>query len=202
MPAAHDAPSAGSMPSGARRRTTRATAIASQSLHCDTSGNPAARKSRCTGSCSAIRELAKLLGDYAWCLAGRHATGTRPSSCGCFWEMPVEAWPFGIVISKRTVESTRSFGGMTDAHFFDEEAGHLRVRAQSDASRLAQSGERGNQVWGRRGVAIAQNERLPVTRSTAATTSTQTSLSSSPNDGADLLCRSGLIAAQPSSSLR
>ena len=99
------------------------------------------------------------LGDHALCLAGI-MNGDSPKFLRVFWEMPSKGdlWAY----QQTTVESTRFFGGMTNLILFDEAEGHLREDADVRRAKLHNSDERGNQVWGRRGVAITQMSNCPV----------------------------------------
>ncbi len=98
------------------------------------------------------------LGDYAWCLAGI-MNGDSPKFLRLFWELPRKSdlWAY----QQTTVESTRLYGGMRNLVFFDDAEGHLREDAIIRRVKLHNSDERGNQVWGRRGVAITQMSNCP-----------------------------------------
>jgi hypothetical protein len=93
------------------------------------------------------------LGDYALCLAGI-MNGDSPKFLRVFWEFPDKSdlWAY----QQTTVERTRFYGGMTNLVYFDEKEGHLREDANIRRAKLHNSDERGNQVWGRRGIAITQ----------------------------------------------
>jgi len=98
------------------------------------------------------------LGDYAWCLAGI-MNGDSPKFLRRFWDLPRKSdlWAY----QQTTVESTRFYGGMRNLVFFDEVEGHLREDADIRRVKLHNSDERGNQVWGRRGVAVTQMSNCP-----------------------------------------
>lgn len=106
-----------------------------------------------------FKSSTETLGDHAWCLAGI-MNGDSPKFLRVFWEMPSKGdlWAY----QQTTVESTRLFGGMTNLVLFDEAEGHLREDADIRREKLHNSDERGNQVWGRRGVAITQMSNCPV----------------------------------------
>ena len=106
-----------------------------------------------------FKSSSQTLGDYAWCLAGI-MNGDSPKFLRLFWEVPEkdDLWAY----QQTTVETTRFYGGMTNLVLFDEKAGHLREDAIIRRTKLHNSDERGNQVWGRRGVAITQMSNCPV----------------------------------------
>ena len=106
-----------------------------------------------------FKSSTQTLGDYAWCLAGI-MNGDSPKFLRVFWEMPFKGdlWTY----QQTTVQSTHFFGGMTNLVLFDEAEGHLREDADIRRVRLHNSDERGNRVWGRRGVAITQMSNCPV----------------------------------------
>jgi hypothetical protein len=106
-----------------------------------------------------FKSSTQTLGDYAWCLAGI-MNGDSPKFLRLFWEMPEKGdlWAY----QQTTVETTRFYGGMRNLVFFDETEGHLREDADIRRTKLHNSDERGNQVWGRCGVAITQMSNCPV----------------------------------------
>jgi len=106
------------------------------------------------------RQIAeKSLGDYALCLAGI-MNGDSPRFLRCFWEIDdrKELWAF----QQTTVDKIVEFGGCHNLIYYDEVDGHLRERADVRRQKLHNSDERGNQAWGRRGVAVSQIGDLPV----------------------------------------
>jgi hypothetical protein len=106
-----------------------------------------------------FKSSTQTLGNYAWSLAGI-MNGDSPKFLRQFWEMPEKdhLWAY----QQTTVESTRFYGGMRNLVFFDEKEGHLREDASIRRAKLHNSDERGNQVWGRRGIAITQMSNCPV----------------------------------------
>lgn len=106
-----------------------------------------------------FQRAAQSLGDHALCLAGI-MNGDSPKFLRVFWELPERGrlWAF----QQTTVQSTRYFGGMTNLVYFDEDEGHLREDPAIRRNKLHNSDERGNQVWGRRGIAVSQMSNCPV----------------------------------------
>ena len=99
------------------------------------------------------------LGDVALCLAGI-MNGDSPRFLRRFWEIgtPGRLWAY----QQTTVPESRDFGGFCNLVFFDEVAGHLREDKSVRREKLHNSDQRGNQVWGRRGVAVSSMGSLPV----------------------------------------
>ena len=98
------------------------------------------------------------LGDHALCLAGI-MNGDSPKFLRVFWEMPSKGdlWHINKPPWNRPVLRWHD-----KPDFFDEAEGHLREDADVRRAKLHNSDERGNQVWGRRGVAITQMSNCPV----------------------------------------
>ena len=86
--------------------------------------------------------------------------GDSPRFIRYFWELPQKT-PFWAFLQS-TVSQGVVVGGLERMIFFDEEEGHLREEASVRRVKLHNADERGNAVWGRRGVAISQMSTLPV----------------------------------------
>ena len=99
------------------------------------------------------------LSNFADCLAGI-MNGDSPRFIRYFWELPQRTplWAF----LQSTVPQGIAVGGLERVIYFDEDEGHLREEASVRRVKLHNADERGNSVWGRRGVAISQMSTLPV----------------------------------------
>jgi hypothetical protein len=87
--------------------------------------------------------------------------GDSPKFQKFFWEFPTRfsGWAF----QQSTVARTIHFGGRELVIFYDEEQGHLREDAEIRRSRLHDSDQRGNRLWGKRGLVVHRMGTLPVT---------------------------------------
>ena len=76
-----------------------------------------------------------------------------------FWEIGkrTKLWTF----QQTTVRSGKSFGGLELILYFDREKGHLREDAKIRREKLHDSDQRGNRIWGKKGIAISQMRSLP-----------------------------------------
>jgi hypothetical protein len=88
--------------------------------------------------------------------------GDSPRFQKVFWEMANRGGRW--VFQQGTVESQCHFGGMEKVIDFDEANGHLRESKEIRRERLHDSDQRGNQAWGRPGIAISQMRELPASR--------------------------------------
>jgi hypothetical protein len=95
---------------------------------------------------------------YADCLAGI-MNGDSPKFIRSFWEIPAKTDDWAYLQS--TVPATTFVGGLASIIFYDEKHGHLREDPVVRREKLHNSDERGNSVWGLRGVAISQMSALP-----------------------------------------
>jgi very-short-patch-repair endonuclease len=88
--------------------------------------------------------------------------GDSPRFQKLYWEMPDrgDRWVF----QQGTVEEHCYFGGMEKVIDFDEPNGHLRELKEIRRERLHDSDQRGNQAWGKHGIAISQMRELPASR--------------------------------------
>lgn len=77
-----------------------------------------------------------------------------------FWELPHKGlrWEF----EQSTVDSTRYYGGREKVILWDNGNGELRAFGRELKARLHDADYRGNQAWGKRGVAVKQMGTLPV----------------------------------------
>jgi hypothetical protein len=98
---------------------------------------------------------------YADCLAGI-MNGDSPKFIKNFWEFGMRS-PLWVFLQS-TVPDGVQVGGLESVIFFDEAAGHLREEAAVRREKLHNADERGNAVWGRRGVAVSQMSSLPISR--------------------------------------
>jgi hypothetical protein len=107
------------------------------------------------------RQEHRLLEFYAIGLAGI-LNGDSPRFQRQFWELPAlgDRWVF----QQGTVESARPVGGLEKIIDFDDAGGHLREDATIRREKLHDSDQRGNQAWGRWGIAISQMRSLPASR--------------------------------------
>jgi hypothetical protein len=98
-----------------------------------------------------------LMAKNAKCFAGI-LNGDSPKFQRKFWEQLVGGnW----VLQQTTVSRTIHYAGYEQVILFDEEGGHLIEDAEVRRDRLHDSDQRGNQAWGRRGIAISQTGDLP-----------------------------------------
>jgi hypothetical protein len=105
------------------------------------------------------REKHEALDKFAWCLAGI-MNGDTPRFVAHFWEVaePHPLWAY----LQSTVDRRNFNGGRERIVFYDEQNGHLREDARIRRERLHNSDERGNQVWGKVGIAVNQMADLSV----------------------------------------
>lgn len=105
------------------------------------------------------RKVSQSIGDVALCLAGI-MNGDTPRFTAYFWEIPA---PFiRWVYLQSTVEGESFRGGFSKIIYYDEREGHLRELASIRREKLHNSDERGNQVWGKAGIAVNQMADLHV----------------------------------------
>ncbi len=78
-----------------------------------------------------------------------------------FWEVPERRprWEF----EQSTIDSTCLYGGRQKIILWDNGDGELRAFAHEVRERLHNADYRGNEAWGKRGVAVKQMGSLPVT---------------------------------------
>lgn len=107
------------------------------------------------------RHEESLLSEFAIGLAGIQ-NGDSPRFQRRYWEMPGngDRWVF----QQGTVDRQCEFGGMERIIDFDEENGHLRELREIRRDRLHDSDQRGNQAWGKSGIAISQIGQLYAAR--------------------------------------
>jgi hypothetical protein len=110
----------------------------------------------------ALTEPSKLpiLGESVTCLTGI-LNGDSPRFQKFFWEFSFR--PHEWAFQQSTVGTTIPFGGREQVVFFDEQNGHLREEAAIRRERLHDSDQRGNSVWGKRGLLVHRMGDLPVT---------------------------------------
>ena len=101
-----------------------------------------------------------ILQESVTCLTGI-LNGDSPKFQRCFWEF--SARPREWAFQQSTVGTTIPFGGREQMVFFDEVNGHLREDAEIRRERLHDSDQRGNSVWGKRGLLVHRMGTLPVT---------------------------------------
>ncbi|WP_126425787.1 Eco57I restriction-modification methylase domain-containing protein [Brevibacillus marinus] len=108
---------------------------------------------------------ATLLEEFAHCFAGV-LNGDSPRFQRQFWEIVnrSDLWAY----QQTTVKETTDFGGYEKLILFDEVNGHLREDATFRRERLHDSDQRGNQAWGKIGIAVSQMGNLPVSLYTGA----------------------------------
>ncbi|MGH9551397.1 MAG: hypothetical protein ACRD3W_18575, partial [Terriglobales bacterium] len=120
----------------------------------DQLGNPDARVT--------LSEPSKLpiLQERVACLTGI-LNGDSPKFQKFFWEFSsrFSEWAF----QQSTVSTTIPYGGREEMVFFDEVNGHLREDAEVRREKLHDSDQRGNSVWGKRGLLVHRMGTLPVT---------------------------------------
>lgn len=99
------------------------------------------------------RHEKSLLSEFAIGLAGIQ-NGDSPRFQRRYWELPGngDRWVF----QQGTVDKHCDFGGMERVIDFDEGNGHLRELREIRRDRLHDSDQRGNQAWGKSGIAISQ----------------------------------------------
>ncbi len=78
-----------------------------------------------------------------------------------FWEVKEigKAWEF----EQSTVKKTQLYGGREGIILWENGQGQLRKFAEEVKERLHDADRRGNQAWGKKGVAVSQMRALPVT---------------------------------------
>lgn len=101
-----------------------------------------------------------LLRTRATCVAGV-LNGDSPRFIRTFWE--VSKFGSTWVGLQSTVDSTQHYGGREQIVFWEDGNGQLRSLARELKERLHDADTRGNQVWGKWGVAVSQMGRMPVT---------------------------------------
>ncbi|MNL00741.1 hypothetical protein D3C87_1211820 [compost metagenome] len=98
------------------------------------------------------------LSSAAWCLAGI-MNGDTPRFVRNVWEVkPGKDWTY----LQSTTDGNAFSGGYSTVIYYDSEHGHLRELREIRRDRLHNSDERGNQVWGKRGIAVDQMASLAV----------------------------------------
>jgi Eco57I restriction-modification methylase len=106
-----------------------------------------------------IDQTTPKLQHYCSCLAGI-MNGDSPHYQRLFWE--VTAAQSEWVFQQTTVSHTIPYGGLEKLIYFDEDNGHLRADAEFRRAQLHNSDERGNEAWGRKGIAVSQTGNLPI----------------------------------------
>jgi hypothetical protein len=101
-----------------------------------------------------------LLQDFVTCLTGI-LNGDSPKFIKQFWEFPIQPSEWAFLQS--TVTTTQSYGGREQVIYFDEKNGHLREDARIRRERLHDSDQRGNALWGKKGLMVHRMGDLPVT---------------------------------------
>jgi hypothetical protein len=101
-----------------------------------------------------------LLEYYAKGLAGI-LNGDTPRFEAYFWEVNnfSSAWEF----EQSTVSGIKHYGGREKVILWEEGVGQLRAFAAEVKERLHDADRRGNEAWGKMGVAVSQMMNLPVT---------------------------------------
>jgi len=88
--------------------------------------------------------------------------GDTPRFCGRFWEVCIQAGEWEFLQS--TVRESVMYGGRSGCIFWQGGAGDLRALAVELRERLHDADRRGNEAWGREGVAISQMNNPPATK--------------------------------------
>jgi len=101
-----------------------------------------------------------LLQEFVTCLTGA-LNGDSPRFMKQFWEFRER--PIEWVFVQSTVDKTIPFGGRDTLLYFDEKHGHLREDATIRRERLHDSDQRGNGVWGKKGLLVHRMGNLPAT---------------------------------------
>jgi len=101
-----------------------------------------------------------LLHNYVSCLTGV-LNGDSPKFIKMFWEFG--QWPYEWVPLQGTVTSINYYGGREQLIFFDKANGHLREDPKIRRERLHDSDQRGNTLWGKKGVMVHRMGTLPAT---------------------------------------
>ncbi|HYD49661.1 MAG TPA: SAM-dependent DNA methyltransferase, partial [Terriglobales bacterium] len=101
-----------------------------------------------------------ILGKVVTCLTGI-LNGDSPKFQRYFWEF--SSRPREWAFQQSTVSTTTPFGGREQLLLFDEQNGHLREDATIRRERLHDSDQRGNSVWGKRGLLVHRMGNLPAT---------------------------------------
>lgn len=104
-------------------------------------------------------EIDDRLGQYADGLAGI-LNGDSPRFLKLFWEIIDRGglWSF----QQTTQKASGHFGGLHNLVFYDELNGHLREERWIRRERLHDSDQRGQSVFGKKGVAVSSMGKLPV----------------------------------------
>lgn len=100
-----------------------------------------------------------LLNNYSTCLAGI-MNGDSAHFERQFWEFRTR--PERFVFEQSSVTKIIHFGGMEKLIEFDDVNGHMFLPAEHRRIKLHNADERGNSIWGRRGIAISEMRSLPV----------------------------------------
>ena len=105
-------------------------------------------------------EEAKLLRDYSDGFAGV-LNGDSLRFLGFFWEQPSLSSNWECLQS--TVEETVCYGGRETVIFWQKGKGDLRRLAEELRERLHDADKRGNEAWGKLGIAVSSMRSMPVT---------------------------------------
>jgi hypothetical protein len=101
-----------------------------------------------------------LLRDYADGFAGV-LNGDSLRFLGCFWEQLILSHAWECLQS--TVEETVHYGGRKAVIFWQKGNGDLRRLAEELRERLHDADTRGNEAWGKLGIAVSSMRSMPVT---------------------------------------
>jgi hypothetical protein len=96
---------------------------------------------------------------YSTCCAGI-LNGDTPRFIGLFWEVSFNHYPSWSFL-QRTTDSTKHYSGMSNIILWEGGTGQLRQLAIELKERLHDADRRGNQAWGKQGIAISQMGKLP-----------------------------------------
>ena len=99
-----------------------------------------------------------LLEAHAVSLAGI-MNGDTPRFIKCYWEI-VKHTPMWAFL-RSTVEEKTYYGGSSGVIYYDSESGKLREDDEVRREKLHYSDQRGNSIWGRKGIAVSQMGSLP-----------------------------------------
>jgi hypothetical protein len=101
-----------------------------------------------------------LFQQYVSCLTGV-LNGDSPKFIKNFWEF--NNWPIEWIPLQGTATSITPYGGREQLIYFDKLNGHLREDAKIRRERLHDSDQRGNTLWGKKGVMVHRMGSLPAT---------------------------------------
>ena len=99
------------------------------------------------------------LESYTACSAGI-LNGDTPRFVALHWEVTSSYYPAWSFF-QRTTDHSKHFGGMSNIILWEGGSGQLRKLAVELKERLHDADRRGNQAWGKRGIAISQMGKLP-----------------------------------------